>query len=57
VDYVPTDEILDALAPQIGIEHFFNLGIELGLGAVYLVHNQDNVSSWSDIYSPRLLLQ
>ena len=22
-----------------------------------LVHNQDNVSSWSDIYSPRLLLQ
>ena len=24
VDYVPTDEILDALAPQIGIEYFFN---------------------------------
>ena len=23
----------------------------------WLVHNQDNVSSWSDIYSPRLLLQ
>jgi hypothetical protein len=40
VDYVPTDEILDALAPQIGIEHFFNLGIELGLGAVYLKNVQ-----------------
>ena len=40
MDYVPTDEILDALAPQIGIEHFFNLGIELGLGAVYLKNVQ-----------------
>jgi hypothetical protein len=29
VDYVPTDEILDALAPLLGIQSF-NLGIELG---------------------------
>jgi len=35
VDYVPTDEILDALAPEIGIKSF-NLGIELGLRAVDL---------------------
>jgi hypothetical protein len=33
IDYVPTDEILDALAPQIGIELFFNLGIELGFAS------------------------
>ena len=32
MDYVPTDEILDALAPPIGIKSF-NLGIELGLHA------------------------
>ena len=35
MDYVPTDEILDALAPEIGIKSF-NLGIELGLRAVDL---------------------
>ena len=31
--YIPTDEILDALAPEIGIISF-HLGIELGLRAV-----------------------
>jgi hypothetical protein len=33
--YIPTDEILDALAPEIGIIAF-HLGIELGLCAVDL---------------------
>jgi hypothetical protein len=36
VGYVPTDEILDALAPQIGIRYLFHLGIELGRCAVEL---------------------
>ena len=35
VDYVPTDEILDALAPQIAWQSFI-LGIELGLPLVNL---------------------
>ena len=35
MDYIPTDEILDALAPEIGIISF-HLGIELGLRAVDL---------------------
>ena len=35
MDYIPTDEILDALAPEIG-KISFNLGIELGLRAVDL---------------------
>lgn len=34
MDYIPTDEMLDALAPVIGIS--FRLGIELGLSAVDL---------------------
>ena len=37
---VPTDEILDALAPQIGIRYFFHLGIELGRCAVDLENLQ-----------------
>ena len=40
MDYVPTDEILDALAPKIGIQYLFNLGIELGLCAVHLKNIQ-----------------
>jgi hypothetical protein len=35
MEYIPTDEILDALAPEIGIIAF-HLGIELGLCAVDL---------------------
>jgi hypothetical protein len=35
LEYIPTDEILDALAPEIGIISF-HLGIELGLRAVDL---------------------
>ena len=35
MEYIPTDEILDALAPEIG-KLSFNLGIELGLRAVDL---------------------
>jgi hypothetical protein len=35
MEYIPTDEILDALAPEIGIISF-HLGIELGLRAVDL---------------------
>jgi hypothetical protein len=35
MEYIPTDEILDALAPEIGIISF-HLGIELGLRAVEL---------------------
>ena len=35
MEYIPTDEILDALAPEIG-KISFNLGIELGLRAVDL---------------------
>jgi hypothetical protein len=35
MDYIPTDEILDALASEIGIKSF-HLGIELGLCAVDL---------------------
>ena len=38
--YVPTDEILDALAPQIGIRYLFHLGIELGRCAVDLENLQ-----------------
>ena len=40
MDYVPTDEILDALAPQIGIQYLFHLGIELGRCAVDLENLQ-----------------
>jgi len=35
MEYIPTDEILDALAPEIGMRSF-QLGIELGLRAVDL---------------------
>jgi len=35
MEYIPTDEILDALASEIGIISF-HLGIELGLRAVDL---------------------
>jgi hypothetical protein len=35
MEYIPTDEMLDALAPEIGIISF-HLGIELGLCAVDL---------------------
>ena len=35
MEYIPTDEILDALAPEIG-KISFHLGIELGLRAVDL---------------------
>jgi len=41
VDYVPTDEIIDALAPQIG-NKAFNLGIELGLQAFDLERIQND---------------
>jgi hypothetical protein len=35
MEYIPTDEIVDALAPEIG-KISFHLGIELGLRAVDL---------------------
>jgi hypothetical protein len=35
MEYIPTDEILDALAPEIG-KKSFHLGIELGLSAADL---------------------
>ena len=41
MDYVPTDEILDALAPPIG-KKSFNLGIELGLYAFDLERIQND---------------
>jgi len=41
VDYVPTDEIIDALAPQIGKEAL-KLGIELGLDAFDLERIQND---------------
>jgi hypothetical protein len=41
VDYVPTDEIIDALAPLIG-KKAFNLGIELELQAFDLERIQNN---------------
>jgi hypothetical protein len=39
MEYIPTDEILDALAPEIGMISF-HLGIELGLRAVDLENIQ-----------------
>jgi hypothetical protein len=58
VDDVPTDEIIDALAPQIG-KKAFNLGIELGLQAFDLERIQNDYQRdlvkqlFSDV-SPRM---
>ncbi|XP_076083621.1 uncharacterized protein LOC143054483 isoform X1 [Mytilus galloprovincialis] len=41
MDYIPTDEILDALAPQIG-QIFFQLGAEIGLSIPTLENIQSN---------------
>ncbi|XP_071143594.1 uncharacterized protein [Mytilus edulis] len=43
LDCIPTDEILDALAPQIG-QIFFQLGTELGLSIANLENIQSNNS-------------
>ncbi|VDI64028.1 Hypothetical predicted protein, partial [Mytilus galloprovincialis] len=43
LDCIPTDEILDALAPQIG-QIFFQLGAELGLSIANLENIQSNNS-------------
>jgi hypothetical protein len=49
MEYIPTDELLDALAPEIGMTSF-HLGIELGLRAVDLENIQyRNLFEWSDI--------
>ena len=42
MDYVPTDEILDALAPEIGIKKLYHLGIELGLNVTWVENIEDN---------------
>ncbi|CAC5411518.1 unnamed protein product [Mytilus coruscus] len=41
LDFIPTDEILDALAPQIG-QVFFQLGTEMGLSIASLENIQNN---------------
>ncbi|VDI13653.1 Hypothetical predicted protein [Mytilus galloprovincialis] len=41
LDFIPTDEVLDALAPQIG-QIFFQLGAEIGLSIANLENIQSN---------------
>ncbi|VDI73116.1 Hypothetical predicted protein [Mytilus galloprovincialis] len=41
LDCIPTDEVLDALAPQIG-QIFFQLGAEIGLSIANLENIQSN---------------